>query len=85
MIRATFIAVSLGICALSSEAQNPTPAPPPAPVAKPSDAQPTPAPRARRAPVALPEWPSVDLSDLDAQLDALRDMKIDLDLHRLDV
>ena len=81
MIRATFIAVSLGICAISSEAQNPTPAPtPPAPVAKPSVVQPTPAPRAKRAPVAPPEWPSVDLSDLDAQLDALRDMKIDMDL-----
>ena len=80
MIRATLIAAALGVCALSSEAQNPTPAPapvPPVPVAKPSTAQPTPAPRAKRAPVMPPEWPSVDLSDLEDRLDALKDMKLD--------
>ena len=86
MIRATFIAVALGAFALSSEAQNPTPAPTPAPApspaAKPSAARPTPAPRAKRAlvPPLPPEWPSVDLSDLEGRLDALKDMQLDMDL-----
>ena len=86
MIRATFIAVALGAFALSSQAQNPTPAPTPAPapspVAKPSPARPTPAPRVKRAPVPPlpPEWPSVDMSDLEDRLDALKDMHLDMDL-----
>jgi len=86
MIRATFIAVALGAFALASEAQNPTPAPTPAPApspaAKPSAARPTPAPRAKRAlvPPLPPEWPSVDLSDLEGRLDALKDMQLDMDL-----
>ena len=81
MIRATFIAAALGICALSIQAQNPTPAPAPsAPVAKPAPAQPTPAPRAKRAPVLPPEWSDVDMSDLQDRMDALKDMH----LERLD-
>jgi HEAT repeat protein len=83
MIRATFIAAALGFCALSSEAQTPTPATapvPPAPVAKPSVAQPTPSPRAKRAPVVAPGWPSADLLELDQKLDALKDMKMDMEL-----
>jgi len=80
MIKATFIATALGICALTSEAQNPTPAPtpvPPSTSAKPSTAQPTPAPRAKRAPILPPEWSSVDFSDLGDRLDALSDMRLD--------
>ena len=86
MIRATLIAVAFGAFALSSEAQNPTPAPTPAPApspaAKPSAARPTPAPRAKRAlvPPLPPEWPPVDLSDLEGRLDALKDMQLDMDL-----
>jgi len=80
MIRATFIAAALGICALSSEAQNPTPAPtPPAPVAPPAIAQPTPAPRAKRVTLPPPQW-SVDLFDLESRLDDLKSMKMDMDL-----
>jgi HEAT repeat protein len=79
MIRATFIAAALGICALSSQAQNPTPAPS-APAAKPAPAQPTPAPKAKRAPVLPPEWSDLDMSDLQDRMDALKDMH----LERLD-
>src|SRR5258708_18711714 len=79
MIRATFIAAALGICALSSQAQNPTPAPS-APVAKPAPAQPTPPPKAKRAPVLPTEWSDLDMSDLQDRMDALKDMH----LERLD-
>jgi HEAT repeat protein len=82
MIRATFIAAALGICALSSQAQNPTPPAtptPPSTAKKPATAQPTPAPKARRAHVVAPEWPSVDIIDLNDQLDLLNNMKIDME------
>ena len=48
MIRAALIAAALGICSLSSAAQNPTPAPtptPPVPDVKPAKRAPTPKPR----------------------------------------
>ena len=59
MIRATLIAVTLGVCAISGGAQNPTPpTPAPAPVppqpAQPA-AQPTPAPRVWVVPAQPPE------------------------------
>lgn len=81
MIRATFIAAALGICALSIQAQNPTPpaAPvPPSKATKPSTAK-TPAPRARSAPVLAPDW-SDEVIDLNDQLDALGKMKIDMEM-----
>ena len=79
MIRATFIAVALAVCALPSEAQNPTPAPaptPPSPEVKP--AQPTPSPKAKRAPVLPRAWQRDNLTDLQFKLDALTDMDFDL-------
>ena len=69
MIRATLIAVALGVCAISSGAQNPTPAPAPVPPqpAQPA-AQPTPAPRVWVVPAQPPEMiyvPGVpDIPDL---------------------
>jgi len=83
MIRTTFIAAALGICALSIQAQNPTPpaAPvPPSKATKPARGKPTPAPRARGTPVVAPEWFTGDVIDLDDQLDALNKMKIDLEM-----
>jgi HEAT repeat protein len=74
MIRATLIAAALCACALSSEAQNPTPAPPK--TTKPT--QPTPAPKAKRAPVLAPEWSSPDLMEIEGKLDALRDMELQI-------
>jgi HEAT repeat protein len=79
MIRATFIAAALGVCALTSEAQiptTPTPTPSPAP---PVIAQPgipaAPAPSAR--PVTPPAlgWEPMDLPDL-SRLD-----RLNMDLH----
>ncbi len=66
MIRATLIAVALGVCAISSSAQNPTPAPAPVP---PQPAQPTvpptPAPRVWVVPAQPPEMIYVpDMPDL---------------------
>jgi len=72
MIRATLIAVALGVCAISSSAQNPTPAPAPVP---PQPAQPavppTPAPRVWVVPaqppemIYVPEMPDIpDLPDI---------------------
>jgi HEAT repeat protein len=79
MIRATFIAAALGVCALTSEAQIPTtPAPTPSP-APPVIAQPaipaTPAPSPR--PVTPPAlgWEPMDLPDL-SRLD-----RLNMDLH----
>jgi HEAT repeat protein len=79
MIRATLIAAALGVCALTSEAQIPTPpAPTPSPV-PPVIAQPAlpaaPAPSAR--PVTPPplDWEPMDLPDL-GRLDQLN-----MDLH----
>jgi len=69
MIRATLIAVALGVCTISSGAQNPTPAPAPVPPqpAQPAT-QPTPAPRVWVVPAQPPEMiyvPGVpDMPDL---------------------
>ena len=66
MIRATLIAVALGVCAISSSAQIPTPAPAPVPPqpAQPAT-QPTPAPGVWVIPAQSPEMLDVpDLPDL---------------------
>jgi HEAT repeat protein len=79
MIRATFIAAALGVCALTSEAQVPTtPAPTPSP-APPVVAQPVvpaaPAPSARPVTSPLLGWEPMDLPDL-GRLD-----RLNMDLH----
>lgn len=56
MIRATLIAVALGVCAVSSSAQNPTPAPTPVPPQSGQPvAQPAPTPRVWVVPTQPPE------------------------------
>ncbi|HST06867.1 MAG TPA: hypothetical protein VLJ83_01765, partial [Gemmatimonadaceae bacterium] len=77
MIRATFTAAALFVCALSSQAQTPAPTPATPPTA--ARAHPTPPPRAKRAPVLPPEWSGPDMADLESRLDAVRDMQIDMD------
>ena len=79
MIRATFIAAALGVCALTSGAQIPTtPAPTPSP-APPVIAQPAipaaPAPSARPVTPPALDWELMDLPDL-GRLD-----RLNMDLH----
>jgi HEAT repeat protein len=78
MIRATITAAAFCVCALSSEAQNPTPAPTPVvpPTAKPTRPS-TPAPKAKPARLLPSEWSSPDLFDLEDKLAAVRDMRLD--------
>jgi len=83
MIRATFIATALGLCVLSSGsgAQEPTPAPtpvPPSPDTRPAPARPVAAPRVKRPTPPPAEWSSPDFSGLEAGLDALQDMQMEL-------
>jgi HEAT repeat protein len=80
MIRATLTAAALFVCAQSIQGQNPTPATPaaPAPTAKP--ARPSTAPRARPARTLAPDWSGPDLSEVEDRLDAIRDMRLDMDM-----
>src|SRR3954466_8348258 len=84
MIRATFTGAALFVCAASSQAQNPTPEPTPAtPVAPATTAKPARPSTARRArPVRAlpPDWRSADLLTIEGNLDAVRDMHLDLDM-----
>src|SRR3954470_19363204 len=75
MTRATFFSAVFS-CALPLVAQNPAPTPPPAPPTKIAK----PAPRAKTPRPPLPgEWPSVDFSDLEGRLDALKDLQMTID------
>src|SRR2546423_6363940 len=85
MIRATFIALAFGVCALSSGAgaQNPTPAPapvPPSPDAQKPATQPTPPPRVRRPTVPPMEWSPSDMSDLERRFEAAQGVPMEPDM-----